>query len=820
MAHETATVKGSFMPAALPLYCDAALPVPLDQTFTYELPETLRHRVVPGCRVVVPFGPRKLAGVVVRVHSTKPEHQTREVLRLLDEEPALSEELLRLGEWIADFYAAPIGETLKTMLPLSAEVREAKRIRLTERGAEAAAQFMRSTGADDPFVLILRALEKRPLTENYLKKKFPDAAKTLRALTRKNFVETDVQVEDRDPLRARDGRLLVTLGEAEAAPKKPTRGQRWLLDYLIAHPGEHDLETLATERKDVVAVARKLEKLGVVRLQLVRPRAARASDPDAVDLSRDQAKAYDAIERSIAASKYKTFLLSGVTGSGKTEVYMRAIEAALARDKSALLLVPEIGLTPQVAAQFFGRFGDLVAILHSAFTGWQRSEQWRRIRSGEARVVVGTRSGVFAPVTDLGLIIVDEEHEGSYKQGETPRYHGRNVAVMRARQAGATVVLGSATPSLESRYNVELGKYEMLSMPTRIQQRPMPEVEIVDMRLEYVETHSNDLLSRSLSEQLEAKLKLGEQAMILLNRRGFSMHVLCRECGERVQCPNCSVTLTFHKREQRLLCHYCDHAAPVPSKCPSCNGQKIQFQGAGSEKLEDSLRDRLPKARIARLDRDSVKGRDYYESVLGAFREGSYDILVGTQMIAKGHDIPNVTLVGVVSADAGLAIPDFRASERTFQLLTQVAGRAGRGELPGKVVMQTMAPEHWAIQLAAQQDYPGFYKKEAYFRQAMKYPPFSSMALLVIRSKKLDEALGWAGKLARHLDPAPEGVRLMGPAPAPVHKLKTEYRYQFLLKASTRAKLTAVLDKARHFAESESWPVTTLTVDVDPMSLL
>ena len=423
-------------------------------------------------------------------------------------------------------------------------------------------------------------------------------------------------------------------------------------------------------------------------------------------------------------------------------------------------------------------------------------------------------------MTDLGLIIVDEEHEGSYKQGETPRYHGRNVAVMRARQAGATVVLGSATPSLESRYNVELGKYEMLSMPTRIQQRPMPEVEIVDMRLEYVETHSNDLLSRSLSEQLEAKLKLGEQAMILLNRRGFSMHVLCRECGERVQCPNCSVTLTFHKREQRLLCHYCDHAAPVPSKCPSCNGQKIQFQGAGSEKLEDSLRDRLPKARIARLDRDSVKGRDYYESVLGAFREGSYDILVGTQMIAKGHDIPNVTLVGVVSADAGLAIPDFRASERTFQLLTQVAGRAGRGELPGKVVMQTMAPEHWAIQLAAQQDYPGFYKKEAYFRQAMKYPPFSSMALLVIRSKKLDEALGWAGKLARHLDPAPEGVRLMGPAPAPVHKLKTEYRYQFLLKASTRAKLTAVLDKARHFAESESWPVTTLTVDVDPMSLL
>jgi len=808
------------MPAALPLYCDAALPVPLDQTFTYELPETLRHRVVAGSRIAAPFGPRKLVGVVVRVHSNKPDHQTRQVLRLLDEEPALSEELLRLGEWIADFYAAPIGETLKTMLPLSAEVRESKRIRLTERGAEASAQFMRSTGADDPFVLILRALEKRPLTENYLKKKFPDAAKTLRALERKRFIEKDVEVEDRDPLRARDGRVVVTLGDPEAVPKKPTRGQRWLIDYLSAHPGEHDLETLAVERKDASAVARKLEKAGAVRLRIVRARPSRSADPDAVELSVDQAKAYDAVERSIAAEEYKAFLLYGVTGSGKTEVYMRAIEAALAREKSALLLVPEIGLTPQVAAQFFGRFGDLVAILHSAFTGWQRSEQWRRIRSGEARVVVGTRSGVFAPVENLGLIIVDEEHEGSYKQGETPRYHGRNVAVMRGRQAGATVVLGSATPSLESRYNVELGKYELLSMPKRIAERPMPEVEIVDMRLEYVETHSNDLLSRSLGEQLEAKLEAGEQAMILLNRRGFSMHVLCRACGERVQCPNCSVTLTFHKREQRLLCHYCDHAAQVPSRCPDCNSDKIQFRGAGSEKLEDSLRERLPKARIARLDRDSVKGRDYYEAVLGAFRDGSYDVLVGTQMIAKGHDIPNVTLVGVVAADGGLAIPDFRASERTFQLLTQVAGRAGRGELPGKVVMQTMAPEHWAIQLAAQQDYPGFYKKEKYFREAMRYPPFSTMALLVLRSKKLDEALGWAGKLSRHLDPAPEGVRLMGPSEAPVHKLKTEYRYQFLLKASTRAKLTATLKKARAFAESEGWPATAFTIDVDPMSLL
>lgn len=804
----------------MPLYCDVALPVPLDQTFTYELVETLRHRVQAGARVLAPFGPRKLTGIVVRCHDERPAQEPRQILRLVDEDPALSRELLRLGRWVSDYYCAPLGETLKSMLPLGVELKQTKVVRLTPRGAEAAAQFSAAVGADDPVVRVLRALEKKPLSLPYFKRKLPDAASTLRRLERKGYLTVETEVEDRDPLRARDGRLVVSPGDPAKAPGKATKGERWLLEYLENHPGEHDIESLAVERKDVSRVAKKLSQSGAVEMKVVRKPPARAIADRTVSLNAEQQAAFDAVAASIRSGEYKAFLLHGVTGSGKTEVYLRAIDAALEAGKTALLLVPEIALTPQVASQFFARFGDQVAILHSAFSGWQRSEQWRRIRSGEARVVVGTRSGVFAPVENLGLVVVDEEHESSYKQEETPRYHGRNVAVVRASEAGATVLLGSATPSLESRYNVERGKYELLEMPDRIERRPMPTVEVVDMRQEFLETRRNDMFSRALLDQLQQKLDAGEQTMVLLNRRGFSMYVMCRKCGERVQCENCSVTLTFHKRERRLLCHYCDFAAPVPDKCPTCGSEFLHFQGSGSEKVEEELRRLFPKACIARLDRDTVKGRDHYETVLQAFREHRYDILVGTQMIAKGHDIPNVTLVCVVSADVGLGIPDFRAAERTFQLLTQVAGRAGRGALPGKVVMQTYEPTHYAIRFAAQQDYKTFYDKEIYYRRQMSYPPFAALAMMLVRSQKLEEALGWSGRLGRHLQERPEGVHMQGPAAASVHKLKTEYRYQFLLKARNRGLLGQVLRKARAYAQSEGWPPTALILDVDPMSLL
>ncbi len=806
---------------SLPRFSDVALPVPVDKPFTYELPETLRHRVQAGSRVLAPFGSRKLTGVVLACHDVAPEHEPREVLRLLDEEPALTAELLDLGRWIASYYCAPLGEVLKTMLPLGGETRSDKVVALTPAGVDAARQFMHSATPGDPLVKVLRALEKHPLTERYLRKKLPGCEAAVRSLRRKGFLTVDSVVKDRDPLRARGGRWVVEAADLSSSPPKPKPGERWLIEFLRENPGPHELASLEPQRKDVAAMARRLAKAGVVRLQqqIAEEQAATAPAKPLV-LHAAQQAALEAICASIRSGSYQTFLLHGVTGSGKTEIYLRAIEETLAAGKSALLLVPEIALTPAVAAQFFARFGELVAILHSAFSGLERSGQWRRLREGRARVVVGTRSGVFAPVGNLGLVVVDEEHETSYKQDETPRYNGRDVALVRARAAGATVVLGSATPSLESRYNAERGKYRLLEMPERIERRPMPKVEIVDLRLEFVETRRQELFSRALAEAIEARLTEGEQVIILLNRRGFSTNVVCRGCGHRMECQNCSVTLTYHRGEARLVCHYCNYVEAVPKKCPKCQSEYIYFVGTGAEKVEDALRQRFPKARIARLDRDTVRGRDHYETVLQAFRERSYDILVGTQMIAKGHDIPNVTLVGVVSADVGLGIPDFRAAERSFQLLTQVAGRAGRGDRPGQVVLQTLNPEHYAVRFAAAQDYDGFYRKELNFRRLMHYPPFTAMASLLVRSKKLEEALTLSGRLGQDLRDLPEGVRMLGPAAAPVVRLKTDYRYQFLLKASNRKLLSEVLQRARNFALRENWPATALVVDVDPLSLM
>ncbi|MDQ6664875.1 MAG: primosomal protein N', partial [Acidobacteriota bacterium] len=533
-----------------------------------------------------------------------------------------------------------------------------------------------------------------------------------------------------------------------------------------------------------------------------------------------QQAAFDQIRAGIETRQFCTYLLHGVTGSGKTEIYLNSIEAALACGRSALLMVPEIALTPAMAGQFFWRFGDRVAILHSAFSDSERTGQWRRIRSGGASVVVGTRSGVFAPVRDLGLIVVDEEHDQSYKQEETPRYNGRDVAIVRAQSAGACVVLGSATPSLESRYNAQRDKYTLVELPRRIADRPMPRVELIDMREEFLETRQQATFSRKLIEAVELRLAEGEQTMILLNRRGFSSFVACRACGERVQCVNCSLTLTFHRRDRRLLCHYCNYAEKVPSVCPKCQSEHIYFLGIGSEKVEEELHRAFPKARIARLDRDTVSGKRHYETILQGFREHRYDILVGTQMIAKGHDIPNVTLVGVVSADIGLGMPDFRAAERTFQLLTQVAGRAGRGSVPGVVLVQTINPDHYAVRLAAAQDYQAFYEKELQFRRFMHYPPFSAMANILVRSEKQEDALRMSSEMSLHLAPVPEKLKIMGPAEAPVPRLKAEYRYQFLIKAARRKTLNEFLRRAQDFARARKWNATALVIDVDPLTLM
>ncbi len=802
-----------------PEYCDVALPVPLDQPFTYRLPLTLRHRVQPGSRLLVPFGPRKMAGFVLECHDRPPEAEAREALRLLDEEPVFDAGLLQLARWISDYYSAPLGEVLRTMAPLQGEVRRGKRYALTDAGREAARQLSLAGDEADPAVAILRMLEARALTEAWIKQKVPGAASALRSLLRRGFIEVEQVHGLRDPLRAAAARLRVEL-PAPIEGVKLNKAERELAAYLELHPGSHNLGDLEAKVKNASRAARSLARRGLVHLKPEGPGFQTEPERPRHRLNPHQQAAYEAIRSSIESRGFQTFLLYGVTGSGKTEVYLRAIETALEQGRSALLLVPEIALTPAVAGQFYQRFGGRVAILHSAFPDAERAEQWRRIRSGEAGVVVGTRSAVFAPVENLGLIVVDEEHDTSYKQGETPRYHGRDVAIVRAQQAGATVVLGSATPSIESRFNAERGRYRLLELPERVEQRPMPEVELIDMRQEFLETREQRVFSRRLVEAIEERLAAGEQTMLLLNRRGFSSFVACRACGERVQCRDCAVTLTYHRRDRRLLCHYCNYAAPVPQVCPACGSEYIYFVGYGSERVEEELRRNFPKARVARMDRDTVTSKRAFETILYGFRAGEYDILTGTQMIAKGHDIPNVTLVGVVSADIGLALPDFRAAERTFQLLTQAAGRAGRGETPGQVIVQTLNPDHYAVRCAAAQDYGAFYEKEIQFRRLMRYPPYSALANVLVRSPQQAEAHRMAGELALLVDPPPRELKVLGPAEAPVPRLKREFRYQMLIKGASRKVLREHLKRFRKHAADRAWPPTALVIDVDPVSLL
>jgi len=808
------------MPEGAFEYCDVSLPVPLDQPFTYRLPLTLRHRVQPGCRLIVPFGVRKLTGVAIACHNSPPEVSVREALRLLDEEPVLDERLLALGRWTASYYCAPLGEVLRAMTtPLGGEIRRTRVYSLTDAGRDAARQLLLGDPGEEPAVQLLRLLENRPLSAAWLARKVPQAERAIRSLVRKGFLEVEDSHAERDPLRASSARLRVQFSGRPAGVKL-TKAQRELVAYLELHPGSHNLAELERAVHNAGPAARSLARSGLLTFRpegpLLRSQPARPPHK----LNPAQQEAFDRIRTAIQSRQFHTFLLHGVTGSGKTEVYLCAIEATLAHGRGALLLVPEIALTPAVAGQFYHRFGDRVAILHSAFSDTERAGQWRRIRSGEAGVVVGTRSGVFAPVRDLGLIVVDEEHDHSYKQEETPRYSGRDVAIVRARDHNACVVLGSATPSMETRYNAERGRYVLLRLPERIEKRPLPGVELIDMRQEFLETRQQATFSRRLLQAVRERLDSGEQTMLLLNRRGFSSFLVCRSCGDRLQCRNCSVTLTYHRRDRRMLCHYCNYAERVPTLCPKCQSEHVYFVGQGSERVEEELHRRLPVARVARMDSDTVTGKRHYETILHAFREHDYDILVGTQMIAKGHDIPNVTLVGVVSADIGLGMPDFRAAERTFQLLTQAAGRAGRGQIPGGVLIQTVNPEHYAVRFAAAQDYDHFYEKEIQFRRAMRYPPFSALANVLLRAPGREDAMRMSTEIASIFGPAQEGLRVLGPAEAPVPRIKNEFRYQFLIKSVSRKTLNEILHAARRFALDRKWSPTALVIDVDPLSLL
>jgi primosomal protein N' (replication factor Y) (superfamily II helicase) len=808
-------------------FCDVAVPMPLDMTFTYRVPEGLR--VSAGSRVMVPFRRQRTVGVITELHDRAPSVTAKNVLQSLDEDdaPALSSELLRLGKWISEYYLAPIGEVFRSMLPLNAEFRRAIVYRIADEGhmalhlagsAGSAGRSKRTSEQQDAEFRVLNYLTAREQArEEGLKALSGMSRELLDGMLRKKWITREDASHVADAARLRDVAIL------KHAEGKLNANQKLLVDMLAAAGGrvavEH-LRELDVPRSTLgTLVKRGLVELIKEPIELAKSGiAARRVD---FDLSAAQQSALEQMRSAVDGKTFGSILLHGVTGSGKTAVYLAAMKSVLDAGRSAILLVPEIGLTPAVAADVHKVFGDEVAILHSGLSDKERAEHWHRIRRGEARAVVGTRSAVFAPVSNLALIIVDEEQDSSYKQEETPRYHARNVAVMRAKFSDAAAVLGSATPSLESYYNAKKHRYTLLEMPDRVEKRPLPEVELVDMRQEFQETGQEQVISRKLIEEIRLRLERKEQAMVLLNRRGYSPVVLCRTCGKKLECRDCAIALTHHKQSRRMECHYCGFMAPVPKACAECGSEYVYFLGTGSEKLEELLHGYFPQARIARLDRDTVRSHADFERALSALNAGELDLLVGTQMIAKGHDIHGVTLVGVVGADMALGLPDFRAAERTFQLLTQVAGRAGRGYIPGKVVLQTYFPDHYAVQYAAQHDFIGFYEKELRFRSWMHYPPYSSLVNVILRSDKLDAVLKWAGVLGRWFEKERhEGVRVLGPAAAPIQRLKRDYRYHFILKSASRQKLNTLMRTMLAHAETEKIPRTNIVVDVDALWLM
>ncbi|MGA7523394.1 MAG: primosomal protein N' [Acidobacteriaceae bacterium] len=820
----------------MPAFCDVAVPVPLDRPFTYAVGE-----IAPavGARVLVSFRNEKLAGVVLRLHDETPPVEAKPLLAILDAEPVLSPQLMELGHWIAQYYLAPIGEVLRSMLPLTGEVRRHVLYRITDVGRQAlfagaeqgsSRRSRLSPEEQDREYAVLNALESgEAVRDSKLRSQTGASARLLAGMVRKKWIARETAAEARDARRTVRYAVLV---EGIRLPKL-NDNQQAILAELAGAEGELP-----------VAELRRLEIPGSTLATLVRRELVRIEERPAEfhlthlhafatpdhDLNHAQQAALATITEAVHARAFQPFLLHGVTGSGKTAVYLAAMRRTLDAGRTAILLVPEIGLTPAMAAQLHHAFGAEVALLHSALTPEERGEQWHRIRKGEARVVVGTRSAVFAPVENLGLIVVDEEHDSSYKQESMPRYHARDVAVMRAKFAQAAIVLGSATPSLETWHNTTTGKYQRIAMSERVKDRPLPEVRLVDMRAEFQQTNEEHLFSRALIEETQATLDRGEQAMILLNRRGYSFVVICRACGAKLECENCSIALTYHKAAPegewqaagaRLECHYCGYKKTVPKRCPACDSEYLYFLGAGSQQGEERLQEIFPKARIGRMDRDTVRGRGDLERLLIRLHSGDINLLVGTQMIAKGHDIHGVTLVGVVGCDYALALPDFRAAERVFQLLTQVSGRAGRGDLPGQVIVQTYHPEHYSIQCAARHDYAAFVEKELRFRRLMHYPPYAALANILLQSQRLEEAAGWASALGRWChETTLKQVRVLGPASAPIAKIKRTYRFHLVMKGENRRALQHALRGLLAHAEQAGIPRASLIVDVDPVSLM
>lgn len=737
---------------------EVAVPLPLDKTFHYLLPPELVHRDLSGRRVLVPFGSRRITAYVLGT-AIQPSDPSglKTVIEVLDEEPLWTERELEFFRWISAYYLHPLGEVLKTGLPSG--------INLQSRpGAQSG-----------------------PLS----------GGKSIRR-------ETIYRATDA-PLPAR------SLG-AKAVQ---------VLEFLRTRP-----ETVTAEITgrfgDSSTQLRRLQELGLVcreqREVYRNPFGAEQVEPDSPrSLNPHQQQAYDRLRDAVDGRQFAPFLLHGVTGSGKTEVYLQAIAHCLVREAGALVLVPEISLTPQLVSRFRARFGDGIAILHSGLSDGERYDEWRRIRRGEIRIVIGARSAIFAPLEQIGIIVVDEEHEASYKQSDGLRYNARDLALVRGRLEGATVLLGSATPLVTSLHAASQGRIELLDLPERAGAGTLPQVEVVAMQ-GGEETSISPRLHRALEENLDR----GGQAMIFLNRRGFATFLVCTLCNQPLTCPNCSVTLTFHRSRRQSVCHYCDYAIPAPGVCPSCGGLELKDLGAGTERVEHELSELFPTARILRMDSDTTSGKGSHQRLLSPMREGTAQVLIGTQMITKGHDFPGVTLVGVIQGEASLNLPDFRSAERTFQVLSQVIGRAGRGDRQGLVLLQTRTPDHYAIRCAVSHDGAAFYREELEFRREAGYPPFSFLAAIAISgtSESAVEQRGnvSAALLSRIRHDLNLRVEILGPAPAPLYRLRGRFRRQILLKSPSRSHLRSLV--TAWLAQRTPPSSTRESVDIDPVDML
>jgi len=813
---------------------DVAVMAAIRNPLTYRVPEGMDVR--PGHRVMVPLGTRQVKGIALEPRTQlQPGVDLREISRVLDGEPLLSPELLTLGLWIAEYYLAPVGEVFRAMLPLKPETRQARVLALTERGRrkleELDSSLLEESRSSREAVLLRYVAgngAREGTSYESARRKCADTPETLTAAMAEGWVEMSEVTRERGErkvysVRLASGPVPERVGRASPVAER-------ILGALNRGPAADHRELLKSASADLAAL-KKLANAGWLELQESRLGGPKAHEAEAAAsaswtdliLTAAQTEALGALTASLESRQFGVTLLHGVTASGKTEIYMRLIGRCLEQGRDALMLVPEIALTPAIQAMFRDRFGSRVAVLHSGLSESERHEDWWRARRGEAKIVLGTRSAIFAPLSNLGLIVVDEEHDSSYKQQETPRYHGRDVAVVRARLAKALAVLGSATPSLESSHNARKGKYRMIKLDERIAGRPMATVEIVDMRQEFRETFSKVPISRRLHQEIESQLSKAAQTMILLNRRGYSWFVLCRSCGQSERCVNCSISLTYHRREHRMICHYCGYSAAVPSHCSACGSEYLHYVGEGTEKLEDKIAELFPGAKVARLDRDVARRPGQFAKTLADFREKRISILVGTQLIAKGHDFPGVTLVGVVSVDAGLSLPDFRAAERTFQLLTQAAGRAGRGSDPGRVLVQTFYPEHYAVRMAAEQNYETFFTKEMRFRRLMHYPPWTALANIIAQ----DEDLEKAAKVAQHIQEFFEAVekesqalKVLGPTPAPLARIEGRFRIQFLVKSNSRGKLNEVLRRLVDHCDQARIAPRAVMIDVDPVNLM